>query len=68
MADDLVDFYKERFDRTDAKLDRTMETLETVTMRLGSLEEQIRSFRSVQYNLCERRRVNGEGRNIFNGL
>jgi hypothetical protein len=40
VADDLIDFYKERFDRTDAKLDRIMETLETVTMRLGSLEEQ----------------------------
>ena len=34
MGDELIDFYKERFDRTDAKLDRIMETLETITMRL----------------------------------
>ncbi len=36
----MADFHKERFDRTDAKLDCIMETLETVTMRLSSLEEQ----------------------------
>ena len=41
MADDIVDFYRERFNRVDVKLDRVLEALETVTMRRGSLEEQV---------------------------
>ena len=41
MAEDVIDFTRERFNRAGAKLDRVLDALEQVTMRLSSLEEQV---------------------------
>ncbi len=41
MADDMIDLTRERFNRVDTKLDLILAALETVTMRLTSLEEQV---------------------------
>ncbi len=41
MADDVIDLTRERFNRVDAKLDRILNALDTITARLSSLEEQI---------------------------
>ena len=40
-SNDLIDFYKERFDRTDARLDRITDVLETMTLRLSLLEQKV---------------------------
>jgi chromosome segregation ATPase len=40
MVDEVINLTRERFNKVDAKLDRMLEALENVTMRLGSLEEQ----------------------------
>ncbi len=46
MSDDNVrDFVAERFRRTDEKLDRILEAVETVTARLASLENQVAALR-----------------------
>ena len=41
MAEDIVDLTRERFNRVDAKLDRILTALETLTGRTASLEEQV---------------------------
>jgi len=41
MAEDAIDFTRGRFNRAGAKLDRVLDALEQVTMRLSSLEEQV---------------------------
>jgi septal ring factor EnvC (AmiA/AmiB activator) len=50
MADDLLNFDRDRFNKVDAKLDRVLEALENATLRLGSLEEQV-SLRRRESNL-----------------
>ncbi|KAB2918481.1 MAG: hypothetical protein F9K29_07900 [Hyphomicrobiaceae bacterium] len=40
MADDLKEFVHERFRRTDEKLDRVIELLGDLRMRIGILEQQ----------------------------
>ncbi len=41
MPEDIVDLTRERFNRVDAKLDRILTALETLTGRTASLEEQV---------------------------
>ena len=43
--DNVRDFVAERFRRTDEKLDRILEAVETVTARLASLENQVAALR-----------------------
>jgi hypothetical protein len=40
MADELIDLTRERFNRVDAKLDRILDAIEALTLRVGSVEQK----------------------------
>lgn len=40
MADEPIDLTRERFNRVDAKLDRILDAIESLTLRVGSLERK----------------------------
>lgn len=40
MTDELIDLARERFNRVDAKLDRIPDAIESLTLRIGSLEQK----------------------------
>jgi hypothetical protein len=40
MADEPIDLNRERFNRVDAKLDRILDAIEHLTLRVGSIEQK----------------------------
>ena len=53
MDDETAGFNREHFDRVEAKLERILQAIETLTARAGSLEEQMSLERKEVRPICE---------------